>query len=126
LELLGGAVLPIQMNLQVEITRRNADSEPSGLPAELLEQEDKLLSWLSRSPARRAEFLADPVKSLQAAGIKLDDATLATLAERHRGAAAADVVPPGLTIRSLAVKVAPAPKRPPQRKPAARKKSRGA
>src|SRR5436190_19183196 len=80
-ELLGGAVLPIQMNLQVEITRAGADGEPPSLPGgldpELLKQEDKLFAWLGRSPARRAQFLADPVGSLQAAGIKLDEATLA-------------------------------------------------
>jgi hypothetical protein len=114
------------MNLQIEITRRGPNGEVPDLPAELLEQEEKFHSWLSRNPARRAEFLADPLKTLKAARIKLDDATLATLTERHRRVAATDVLPPGLTIRSLDVRVAPPPKRPPQRKQAARKKSRGA
>jgi hypothetical protein len=117
-ELLAGAPLPLQMNLQVEITRAGADGEPADLPrgldAELLKHEDKLFTWLGRNPGRRAEFLADPVKSLRAAGIKLDEPTLATLAERQRQTAATDVVPPGLTIRSLDVTVAA--KRPPERK----------
>lgn len=116
LELLAGAPLPVQMNLTVEITRAGKDGEPPDLPrgidAALLEHEDKLLAWLGRNPVRRAEFLTDPVKSLQAAGIKLDEATLAALAERQSRAAATDVLPPGLTLRSVEVKVAPKPRAP--------------
>jgi hypothetical protein len=111
LELLAGAALPVRMNLNVEITRAGGDGEPPDLPrglgAGILEHEEKLLAWLGRNPARRAEFLADPVASLRAAGIKLDEATLAVLAERHSRTAATDVLPPGLTIESVDVKVAP-------------------
>jgi hypothetical protein len=117
LELLAGAALPVKMNLQVEITRAGADGSqadlPRGLDAELLKHEDKLLAWLGRNPARAAEFLTDPLASLEAAGIKIDEPTMAALAERQSRAAATDVLPPGLTIESVDVKVAPKPR--PQR-----------
>ena len=105
-EFLGGAPLPVGLNLQVQITRGEpSDDLPAGLADALREHEQKLFAWMGRSRARRVQFLTDPVQALADAGIELDETTLEALGELQARAAPADVLPPGLRIETLSVDV---------------------
>jgi hypothetical protein len=107
LQFLGGAPLPVAMNFQVEITRGDpSEALPGGVAEALREHERHLLAWLGRSRERRVRFLADPVGTLEEAGIELDPVVLDTLRELHGAAAPADVLPPGMRIESLRVDIA--------------------
>jgi hypothetical protein len=115
-ELLGGAALPIQVDLRVEITRSEPEEAAQALPPGtadlLLEQQDRLLGWLEESEENRVDYLTDPVESLKRAGIKLDPEVIAVLRDAHAPADAADAMPPGVELRSARVEVARDHKRP--------------
>jgi hypothetical protein len=108
-ELLGGAALPIEADLRIEITpsepEEAAEALPPGMADPLLEQQDRLLAWLEESEENRIGFLADPVESIERAGIKLDPEMFATLRDAHAPAAATDAMPPGVELRSVRVDV---------------------
>jgi hypothetical protein len=110
-ELLAGAALPIEADLRFEITRSHPDDAAEALPpgtAEpLLEQQDKLLAWLAKSEENRIDFLLEPVESLERAGLELDPDVLGALRAAHERAAAAEALPPGVSIGKLQVEVAP-------------------
>jgi hypothetical protein len=115
-ELLGGATLPIEVDLQVEITRSEpgeaAEALPPGTAEPLLEQQDRLLAWLQESPKNRLEFITDPVECFERAGIELDPDVVAALRDARGAAEAADAMPPGVELRSVRVEVAPDRERP--------------
>jgi len=108
-ELRGGAELPIVADLHVEITEGDpeaaAEALPQGVAEQLLEQQERLLAWLRKDDSNRLAYLTDPVGALKEAGLELDEQTLAALRERQEQAKAADVMPPGATIRSFTSEV---------------------
>jgi hypothetical protein len=108
-ELLGGATLPVQVDLTVEITRSEpgeaAQALPPGTAEPLLEQQDRLLAWLEKSPENRLEFITDPVAGIERAGLDLDPDVIAALRDARGAAEAADAMPPGVELRSVRVEV---------------------
>jgi hypothetical protein len=108
-ELLAGAALPIEVDLRVEITpgdpERASEVLPPGTAEQLVEHENRLLDWLEQSDEHRRAFLTDPVGSLERAKVKLDPEVLDALREQHAQTAGADVLPPGVAIRSLGTRV---------------------
>lgn len=90
--------------------RRDADALdlPPATRATLLAANREVMAWLARDNANAQAFLADPVAALLKAGVKLDRADQKTLVRaRAEIAATAEVVTPGLQLRSLSVAANP-------------------
>ena len=93
-------------------TRR--DPDPLDLSGELIAKlvdADKLVTgWLAGDGANARAFLDDPILALQRAGVKLDRAELKAIARTREAIAPAEVVTPGLKLRSTTVAVSPSSK----------------
>jgi hypothetical protein len=107
-QILSGATIPVRMNVRIDLTRRDPDAEaptPGSLAERLVKAEDRILRWLRASAHNRMLLLSDPPAALREIGVKLADDEWAALEAVHRAIAVRDVVPSGVSIDRLDVRV---------------------
>lgn len=101
-DLMAGAVLPMQVHLTVTV-RPPTGKEP--LDARFAPYVPALMEWAGLSPENAALLVVDLAAAFVQAGIKLSRADRQAL-DRHLGRpAASQVLPPGVTLTGLDVKV---------------------
>lgn len=135
-DLLAGAVVPVRMHLKVTIRPDLPDGKPEAgtrlsaarlrelaLARRLGNRTPQLLAWARRSGENAALLLVDPVAAAARAGLKLSRDDSRALQEQL--GPGADVLPPGVELTGLEVKIAspPAPPPPPRpRRPVSKKR----
>ena len=78
-----------------------------GLVGALAKADKAVIGWLARDKANAQRFLADPVAALREAGVSLDRAQLKELVRARAAAETTHLVPPGVTVKEVAVEAFP-------------------
>jgi hypothetical protein len=93
------------------------ETDPLELPEParkwLVEIDKGVTTWLAASPENAKAFLADPLRALQQAGVRVDRAQAKAIARLRERAAAAQVVAPGLQLKAVHVTLNPGGRVPP-------------
>jgi hypothetical protein len=82
---------------------------PPGAETEIRKSETQVLTWLGASAANRAAFFDDPISALAQAGVQLERSQLKALYRAREATRAAEVLPPGIRVKTLHVDAAAAP-----------------
>ncbi|HVG10562.1 MAG TPA: hypothetical protein VNM67_22845 [Thermoanaerobaculia bacterium] len=133
-DLLAGAVLPMRLTLNVTIHPglRNTlgDEEPecqhqrgADLESRLTKYTPAVLDWARQSNENAAMLLVDPMAAAARLGAKLSRVDARALQKHVRTVGPTEILPPGVELVAINVKVADDPKKPPRGKvqPARRK-----
>ncbi len=90
---------------------RGGSSAEQLLPPTLLDRlataDSKVIAWLAADQERGGEFVRDPVRTLQQAGIELSRAEQKAIARAHHAVRKAAVTPPGTVVQSVEVATFP-------------------
>lgn len=134
-DLLAGAVLPMRLTLNVTIHHglRNTlgDEEPecqhrrgASLESRLTKYTPAVLDWARRSNENAAMLLVDPMAAAVQAGAKLSHVDARALQQHVRTVEATEVLPPGVELVAINVKVADDQTKPPRGKVQAARRKR--
>lgn len=126
-DLLAGAVLPMRLTLNVTIhpglRSTLGDEEPEcqhrrgvDLESRLTKYTPAVLDWARRSKENAAMLLVDPVAAAAQSGAKLSRVDARALRQHVRTVGATEILPPGVELVAIDVKVADDKKKPPRGK----------
>jgi hypothetical protein len=90
---------PLTAGLAQELTPALADK--------LARADKTVMAWLARDKANAQRFLAQPLQALAEAGVELERSEHKALARAQAAAAATQMVPPGVTVTSVAAEAVP-------------------
>ena len=102
-DVLAGAAIPMRVTLDVTI-RPGSGQEP--IDAHLARHVPQILRWAKRSPDNARLLLVDPVAAIAQSGVKLSAAEQLALHQHAGTQAAREVLPAGVELVGLDVKVA--------------------
>jgi hypothetical protein len=103
-DVLAGAVIPVRVRLSVTVRPPEPDAaqNATSVDAQLARHAPQLLAWAQQSPENARLLLTDPLEAAVRAKLKLSDAERRALAVQFD-----PVLPPGVELTGLDIKIAP-------------------